>query len=241
MKLLIIRHGQSSNNLLHANTGSYDGRLPDPEMTDLGHRQSQRLAQAMLHEAQPAPDVLYSSLMVRAVQTAAPIADALDIPVLGHLEAYECGGPYVGVPNDPQPHPGATRSELEQLCPRLELPPEVDDSGWYRGSTESMQQRATRGRKVITDLRRSYGGQDITIGIVCHEMIAQYFIRAALGFETVGGIVEPWLSLNNTGTTYVDFEQPVPVTETEHSGHAIERVLSWHNNCVHLDAEEISG
>lgn len=241
MKLLIIRHGQSENNLLHATTGSYDGRSPDPEMTDLGHQQAQLLADSMTVMAQPAPDVLYSSLMVRAVQTAVPIANTLDIPIYGHMDAYECGGPYVGVPHDPQPHPGASRETLQALSERLILPDEVDESGWYRGSTESMVERGRRGHKVITDLRKQYSGQDITIGIVCHEMIAQYLIRSSLGFETSDGSVEPWLSLNNTGTTYIDFEQPVPVTETEHSGHEIERVLAWHNNCVHLDADHISG
>ena len=34
VKLLIIRHGQSANNLLHATTGSYAGREADPLLTE---------------------------------------------------------------------------------------------------------------------------------------------------------------------------------------------------------------
>lgn len=241
MKLLIIRHGESANNLLHATTGSYEGRHPDPHLTPLGELQCQKLARAMLAGLQPAPQVLYSSLMRRALQSAAPIAEALDLDVIGHLEAYECGGPYIGTPVDPRPYPGASADELMAISARLKLPPGVDETGWYRGSGEDDLERAARGARVIDGLKEQYLGQEILIGLVCHEWIGQYLVRAALGFRAPGGIAEPWLSLNNAGTTLIDFEQPVPVTETAHDGGEVERVLEWHNNYVHLEFDQISG
>ncbi len=241
MKLLIIRHGESTNNLLHATTGNYEGRSPDPLLTPLGLEQSQRLARAMVEGVQPAPDVLYTSLMARAVQTAAPIADTLGLPVVGHLEAYECGGPYLGTPEHPRHYAGAPASELLGLSARLVFPNGADESGWYRGHGEDDLQRAARGARVITGLRERYGGQDLLVGLVCHEWISQYLIRASLGFEAPGGLAEPWLSLNNTGTVLIDFEQPVPVTEVAHSGGEFERVLAWHNNTRHLDIDQLSG
>lgn len=241
MKLLIIRHGESANNLLHATTGSYEGRAADPHLTALGQLQCQKLARAMLAGLQPAPQVLYSSLMRRAVQTADAIAESLEMDILGHLEAYECGGPYVGTPANPQPYSGASASELMEISPRLKLPAGVDEDGWYHGSGESDLERAARGARVIDGLKQQYLGQDVMIGMVCHEWISQYLVRAALGFRAPGGIAEPWLSLSNSATTLIDFEQPVPVTETVHDGGEVERVLEWHNNYVHLEYDQITG
>ena len=84
-------------------------------------------------------------------------------------------------------------------------------------------------------------GSEVLVGLVCHEWISQYLLRAALGFHANEGIAEPWLALYNTGTILLDFEQPVPITETHHSGGELERVLEWHNCFVHLPADEISG
>lgn len=234
MKLLIIRHGQSSNNLLHATTGSFDGRSADPELTELGIAQCRALADAMVCGVQPAPQILYSSLMARAVQTAAVLADALDMTILGHAELYECGGPYQGSPADPRPYPGATASQLQAMSARLQLPAEASDAGWYFGDGEDDQARALRGARVIAQLRKAHFGSDVLVGVVCHEWISQYLIRAALDFHAKGGIAEPWLRLHNTATTLIDFEQPVPETEAFHGGSDLERVLVWHNNSVHL-------
>lgn len=241
MKLLIIRHGQSANNLLRATTGSFAGRSPDPMLTQLGKTQADALAAAMLNGAQPAPDVLYSSLMLRAVQTAAPIAAALGLPIIGHLEAYECGGPYLGSPQNPIPYPGAPASTLREISPELELPAGVDESGWYREAGEDDLQRAARGKRVIAGLTSSYLGKEILVGVVCHEWISQHLIRASLDFDAPGGIAEPWFQLDNTATTLIDFEQPVPATEASHNGGEFERILAWHNNSRHLTAQQVSG
>lgn len=241
MKLLIIRHGESTNNLLHATTGGFEGREPDPELTTRGARQADILAAAMRDGVQPAPTILYSSLMKRAVQTAAAIAAALDMRILGHLETYEAGGPYEGLPHAPVPHPGATRAELLGITDRLDLPDGVDETGWYRGDGEDDPARAARGVRVVRGLLASYAGTDETVGVVCHEWIAQYLIRAAIGFTAHKGIAEPWMGLANTGTTFIDMEQPVPVTEAAHAGGHVERVLTWHNNTRHLPLDLITG
>lgn len=241
MKLLIIRHGESTNNLLHSTTGGFEGRSPDPLLTPRGQQQAKLLAKAMSEGDQPAPTILYCSLMSRAVQTASAIADALDLRMIGHLEAYEAGGPYEGLPDAPVPHPGAGRSALLGISERLDLPESVDETGWYRGAGEDDPARAIRGERVVRGLVETHQGTDEIVGVVCHEWISQYLIRAAIGFTPAGGIAEPWLGLSNTATTLIDMEQPVPVTETSHAGGNIERVLEWHNNTRHLPLELITG
>lgn len=92
MELWLIRHGQSANNALEQQAGDPSGRLPDPPLTALGHEQARRLAGwAAQGDGGPVTH-LYSSLTTRAVQTAAPLAGVLGLPVRGLAAAYECGG-----------------------------------------------------------------------------------------------------------------------------------------------------
>jgi len=91
MQLYFIRHGQSANNALYDRTGSWSGRSHDPELTDIGKRQAEYLAR-FLRQANPGASTngwdphnvsgfdithLYTSLMMRAVQTGSIVAEAL--------------------------------------------------------------------------------------------------------------------------------------------------------------------
>jgi 2,3-bisphosphoglycerate-dependent phosphoglycerate mutase len=70
VQLVLVRHALPER-VEHAE--DVDVRA-DPGLTELGHRQAQRLVAALAGEV----DVLYSSPMARAVATAAPLAAALD-------------------------------------------------------------------------------------------------------------------------------------------------------------------
>lgn len=71
--LLLIRHGQTEWN----NQGRYTGQSDIP-LNDIGREQAQRLAQRL--RADP-PDVVISSDLKRALETAGPIAAACELPV----------------------------------------------------------------------------------------------------------------------------------------------------------------
>jgi len=80
MELILVRHGQPAWSDPHGR-----GRN-DPDLTELGHQQARRAARR-LADAEDLPglgdiDRLYASPAVRAQQTAAPIADALDLPII---------------------------------------------------------------------------------------------------------------------------------------------------------------
>ena len=71
--LLFVRHGQTEAN----RAGLVLGRS-DPELTEEGHRQAKLLADALRGEAVA---VILTSPLLRARQTAEPIAEACGVPV----------------------------------------------------------------------------------------------------------------------------------------------------------------
>ncbi|MGL4832317.1 MAG: histidine phosphatase family protein, partial [Propionibacteriaceae bacterium] len=127
MQLLLIRHGQSTNNKLHADTGEAVGRVSDPRLTDLGHVQARKLAEILGQRGIPRPTHLYSSLMIRTIETAAPLAEATGLPIVARTDSFECGGPYVGAWQDEQWSPGSSRRELQAVTPVVELPDVATD------------------------------------------------------------------------------------------------------------------
>src|ERR1700712_975472 len=108
MELFIIRHGQSANNVLDDDTK----RTIDPLLTDLGKQQAEKLAQFLstnrdiefnagsgFSGGEQAQNFgithLYCSAMHRALQTAAPIAQALGLHPEVWLDVHEQGGMYL--------------------------------------------------------------------------------------------------------------------------------------------------
>lgn len=74
MRLLLVRHGQTSGNL----RGALDTALPGPPLTELGQEQARALAERLGGEPIVA---VYASQATRAQQTAAPLAEALGLEV----------------------------------------------------------------------------------------------------------------------------------------------------------------
>lgn len=74
MRLVLVRHGQTASNLVHA----LDTAAPGAALTDLGRRQAAELVDDLAGER---IDVLAASPLLRAQQTAAPLAAARELPV----------------------------------------------------------------------------------------------------------------------------------------------------------------
>jgi 2,3-bisphosphoglycerate-dependent phosphoglycerate mutase len=200
MDILLIRHAQSGNNLLWERNGSSRGRSADPELTPLGLDQAQAVARAFAAGDYPRPTHLFTSLMLRAVQTAAPLAETLDLPLIGHAETFEFFGPVEYDPDDHERrwhHPGASRQTLQRLSPRLTLPSPAGEDGWWRGPVEDEAACDARARRVVRDLIQTHGGSGATLALVTHGTFSQYLIRALLGIETMTG----WLAIGNTSVS----------------------------------------
>lgn len=238
VKLLFIRHGQSTNNVLTAAGHPFRGRSADPELTPLGLRQSERLAQAFRAGLIPRPTVLISSPMVRAVQTTRPLAEELDLPILIDTRAYEVGGVYTGEPQSPGAHPGAAASRLLSLSERVSLPEDFGEQGWYRGGAhvETQQEAQERGRLLYASLVASHPEHSAVVGLVCHEWIIQYLIRAAMSLSNPEGSPDPWLVVVNTATTLVETDRPRP-KPFEGTGTS---AIWWINRHDHLATDELT-
>ena len=74
MRLLLIRHGQTTSNVLHL----LDTATPGAALTDVGMKQAAALVGALSDES---IDVLMASTLLRAQQTATPLALARALPL----------------------------------------------------------------------------------------------------------------------------------------------------------------
>lgn len=227
MDLLVIRHGQSANNLVWERTGASIGRVAEPGLTDLGHEQARRLAAAFASGHYPVrPTALYCSLMTRAVQTAAPLADALDVDLHGHLDAFEVGGP-LDWDGDPaierRHHPGLGAAQLAALSPRLRLPEGAGEQGWWLGPVEDEADAPERARRLVADLRGRHTGEHEVVAVVCHAWFAQFVLRELLGIPTMTG----WIGIDNTGVSLV-----------QQLGDDV--IASWVNRLTHLESHQVT-
>ena len=76
--MILLRHGQSEFNL-HFTATRKDPGIPDPKLTPLGHEQAEAAAAALAGEQ---IGRILASPYTRALQTAAPIAERLGLPVI---------------------------------------------------------------------------------------------------------------------------------------------------------------
>jgi broad specificity phosphatase PhoE len=74
MRLLLIRHGQTIDNV----NGAIGTVVPGPVLTELGQEQAAAIPAALGGEA---IDAIYASTMQRTVLTATPLAESLGLPI----------------------------------------------------------------------------------------------------------------------------------------------------------------
>lgn len=167
MQLYLVRHAQSFNN---AHVDHPNQRVPDPPLTELGFAQAKRLAHYLQSAVEPdrASDTLawrYGNLdtlgyhidriitspMLRALQTAQPLADALNVPVDVWWEICERGGMFEYRQGTAHGYPGLTREQIREQFPHYELPLRVGNNGWWHGGQESRD--ASRRRAIDVEAR----------------------------------------------------------------------------------------
>lgn len=248
MQLLIIRHAQSTNNALADYVTGYDDymekREPEPPITETGQRQAQLVAEHLAgdthpeanHERTLAHDSrgygvtrLYCSPMLRTLQTAQPISQALQLQPEIWPDIHEHGGLFHGNPRSSVPvtnFSGMTRQEYIDSFPGYVLPPVLTEQGWWFGGYEEMagcNERALRAAQTLHEWAETT--PDERIAIVSHGTFIDALLKALFkqDFESLLGYYH-----YNTAITRVDWTQ---------RGYMVLRYL---NRTQHLPVELIT-
>ncbi len=218
MQFYFIRHAQSQNNLLWDTTGSSRGRSEDPALSDLGQRQARALAEFLCLRVPASPPIgrddhnrrgfglthLYTSLMLRAVATASVVANALDLPLMGWQELHESGGIYLEdeETGERTGKSGKTRAFFQHNFPRLIVPAECDERGWWNRPFEQREQALGRADRVWKALLERHGRTEDRVGIVSHGDFYNCLLRSILAMNGS----DTWFDLNNAGITRIDVD-----------------------------------
>jgi len=212
MHVYLIRHAQSENNALSAET--IHKRKVDPKLTELGYRQREALASyiAQARDNGEGFDIMriYTSAMHRSLLTAQPLAAALGLQPRVWLDLHEKGGLFARHNGHVQGYGGMTRSDITRDFPGYALPDSLGESGWYETALgfEPETHSFYRAIKVAQELRDWNQGEAV-IALVSHAGFLDILLKAI--FEQLPS--RPYSMRyyhNNTGITRVDYHQGEP-------------------------------
>ena len=160
MELIFVRHARPE----HVETT--DGSPADPPLAAIGHEQAAAVAQWLSEEK---IDVLYSSPMRRARETAVPIEEACD------LKAHVREG----------------ISEFDRESPTyvpMEVLKEIDRPSWERlasgqmsGSFQSLTSWFSSAVAAVEQIVENHGSQHVAI--VCHGGVINAYLAHCLYFD----------------------------------------------------------
>lgn len=137
--MILLRHGQSEFNL-HFSQTRRDPGIPDPKLTPLGHEQAHQAAAALEGEAL---ERILVSPYTRALETAAPVARKLGIPIevtpaIRERYAFACDI-------------GTHRSRLSETWPNHDFSA-IDEVWWpsEEEATDGILERAAQFRSAMS-------------------------------------------------------------------------------------------
>jgi probable phosphoglycerate mutase len=169
VELILVRHGRPER----------DDNSSDPALNDLGHRQAQAVSQYLQGEQ---IDHVLSSSMVRARQTAEPLAEALGIDLVQRDDLREVD------------------DHRDQYIPGEELTPEshfvkafledphflfADHGGW-----EPWKARITA---TFDDIIETHRGQ--RVAVFCHGVVMATFFCTVMGTEDAFAVSVDYTSI----------------------------------------------
>ncbi len=248
MELYFIRHGQSINN---ANWGNPEYKEhSDPFLTEIGLEQAEVLAKYLKEKQHITNDKvwniqnqygfgfthIYTSLMERAVATAAPTVRALgNVPFTAWAEIHEEGGIYAREDeNKFNGLSGRPRSFFEKNFAELKLPDTHDESGWWNRPFETEEERQPRADMILSELIARHsdeeGQPEQHIAFVSHGGFFVRLISAMLKLPWRQGAhdMKSWFFLNNCSISRFDIRKG-------------EIMICYINRTDHLPAHLISG
>ena len=262
LRLILVRHGESQNNIYHEISlqAFEDNRVPDPSITDRGKRQAQCVAdyfQSGSNSILSDIDTIYVSPMRRTLETALPLVTALSgtastkhqsIPPKTRVwtEIYEI----TGVHERGVGRPGMTRSEMHTQFPTFELPPSVTEHGWYdiKLGRETSQHGKERCRQVwhqLCDMANNLTHNSSMV-LIIHGDFIDHLLQAAFGLLELDSSNCSASSKNhlqekskvfptwNTSITALDIH---PSDRSKEASAPTRPTLLFHNFVAHLPAD----
>jgi probable phosphoglycerate mutase len=201
-RLCLVRHGETNWNLERRAQGQMDIAL-----NARGRAQAEALAAELATERF---DRIYSSDLKRALQTAAPLARARDLPILKNQELREKrDGAWEGL----------SHAEVEALYP--------EDFAHYRqrdldfvipGGGESISQLAARVAPALEEIAKAHGGE--TVLVVAHAGVLDVAYRLATGMalgkpreHPILNAAPNWIAYENGVWSLIDWaseQRPAP-------------------------------
>lgn len=202
MHVLLVRHGQSENNILEAAHGSgeafYGKRSIDPPLSKLGHQQAELLGRrlgAQLKGSKHRLRLLCSS-MKRAMQTVQPLASALQLPVTVHPDVHEVQG-FFGAPDAR----GLERIQIQEQFPGFDAAL-VPENG--QGS-ETCAEAYARAKRVVQLLRTwPQNAEEEIVVIVSHCDFIGLLGRLLLVFGSGPAGVGPGDQINSSAEHFAE-------------------------------------
>jgi len=231
MRVYLIRHAQSENNVLNEDT--YHLRKVDPDLTPLGYEQRDFLAEFVAtasenREPEFGITHLYCSAMHRALLTTQPVAQRLGIQPEVWVDLHEKGGMFLrdnGVVNG---FNGMPRATILKLFPDYILPDNVTASGWYNPDLgmEPETHSFYRAIKVATALRDRSNSDDV-LALVSHAGFLDILLKAI--FDQLPSRPHTMRYYHyNTSITRIDYRHRNPI-------------LHYMNRVDHLTPDKRSG
>jgi 2,3-bisphosphoglycerate-dependent phosphoglycerate mutase len=206
MILYFVRHAQSQNNALNNDTDPSSNRQPDPQLTPIGHQQAEILANFLTSAKEPefAFSHLYTSLMLRAIQTGEILSRHLRIPLIAWPEIHETGGVYQknSVSGERIGLPGNSRTYFEANYPSLHLPEEMNNDGWWNRPYENQVETVIRAQTVLNKLQKNHGSTSDVVIFISHGGFFNYFINALVHKTSREHY---WFSMNNAAVSSIYF------------------------------------
>ena len=190
MELYLIRHAQSTNQVLD----EPESKVFDPHLTNLGERQAILLAEHLGSGRERARgstddiDSLVCSPMWRALQTARPLGEALDLSPEVWVDVHE-------QVRAMETYAGSTRERIQAAFSDYVLPDEIAEQGWWNRAGESRSETMERAIRVAERLWKSAESDQI-LAIVSHarfiDSLLKVFLNQLPGYDS-------WYHHFNTG------------------------------------------
>ncbi|MGD1953693.1 MAG: histidine phosphatase family protein [Sphingomonadales bacterium] len=200
MRLILIRHGKPET--------SSDFQASNPPLSAVGHHQARRVADFLKHE--PIDHVIHSG-MVRAEQTASPLAETLGLKAkvianLGEVDRY--GGAYANMES--------IRAKGDAEWKRFL----ADPVGYFGVDADKFRSETLDG---FASIFREHERE--TLAIFAHGFPINILLSHVLGLEGMANFVPDYGSISRLSGSDIDTLTVVSVNETAHQADVLAGAL----------------